>query len=74
MTVRTFRCDDGTVIRASTDDQFVGMVEWHLRAAHPELAGRLSRREVLALATGETGHLDPITRQSQPPAPAEEPR
>lgn len=43
-------CSDGVVVRGDTDDELVEKTERHQREAHPELAGQLSREEILALA------------------------
>lgn len=42
--------DDGTVISGGTDAELVRNAEAHIRAAHPTLAGQLSREEILAMA------------------------
>lgn len=49
------RIENGAVLQAGTDDELVGLVERYLRAEHPELAGTLSRAEILAKAI-ESGH------------------
>lgn len=71
---RTFSCSDGTHIRADSDDELVATVERHLRAAHPEQSGRLSRREILALATDDatrfTRRRDPMTAANTTARPA----
>lgn len=48
--VRTIRCDDGFEISAASDDELVSGFEAHFRAAHRELAGVLSKAEILAMA------------------------
>jgi hypothetical protein len=49
---KTFTCErDGTVIRGATDDELVANVERHVRDAHPDLVGKLSRVDILATAT-----------------------
>lgn len=42
--------DDGTVVRGESDAELVRAAEAHIRGAHPTLAGRLSREEILAMA------------------------
>ena len=37
-------------MRAETDDELVAQVEAHVNRAHPELVGKLSRDDVLAMA------------------------
>ncbi len=46
---RSITFDDGTVIRGDTDDEIVRKAEMHIRVAHPQLGGRLSRAEILAM-------------------------
>ena len=46
-------CGGGTVVRGEDDDQLVSRMEAYLHAAHPRLAGRLSREEILSLAHAE---------------------
>lgn len=43
-------CECGETVRAETDDELVGKVERHVGDAHPELVGKLSREDVLAMA------------------------
>jgi catechol 2,3-dioxygenase-like lactoylglutathione lyase family enzyme len=48
----TFTCkQDGVVIRGATDDELVANVDRHARENHPELVGKLSRADILAMAT-----------------------
>jgi hypothetical protein len=51
---RSITFDDGTIIRGETDAELVRSAERHIRAAHPQLAGRLSREEILGMAIEET--------------------
>jgi hypothetical protein len=46
---RTITFDDGTVISGETDAELVRKAELHIRSAHPQLAGRLSPAEILAM-------------------------
>lgn len=43
-------CECGEVIKADSDDELVRKVEQHVIEAHPELAGKMSREDVLAMA------------------------
>ncbi len=43
-------CECGEVVRAETDDDLVARVESHLRAQHPDLVGRVSRDDIIAMA------------------------
>ena len=44
-----FTCErDGFVMRGETEDELAAKVERHIAEAHPDLAGRLSRDDILA--------------------------
>lgn len=43
-------CECGEVIRADTDDELVTLVGAHVDRHHPELVGKLSREDMLAMA------------------------
>jgi predicted small metal-binding protein len=43
-------CECGEIIKADSDDELVRKVEQHVSEAHPELAGKMSREDVLAMA------------------------
>jgi hypothetical protein len=43
-------CECGEVIRAETDDDLVKAVGSHVERDHPELVGKLSHADVLAMA------------------------
>jgi hypothetical protein len=47
---KIINCECGEVIRAEDDDELVGKVGRHVEAAHPELVGKMSRDDVLAMA------------------------
>lgn len=53
------RFDDGTVICGDTDEELIRRAEAYIRAAHPRLAGQLSRKELLTMAhdTDEGTHM-----------------
>lgn len=49
---KQFTCEqDGVVIRGATDDELVANVERHAGENHPELVGKLTRADILAMAT-----------------------
>jgi len=51
---RDIEFDDGTIVRGDTDAELVRNAETHIRAAHRQLAGQLSREEILAMASDTT--------------------
>jgi hypothetical protein len=47
---KLINCECGEVVRAETDDDLVAQVEAHVRRDHPDLVGKLTRDDVLAMA------------------------
>jgi hypothetical protein len=47
---KVINCECGEIIRAEDDDGLVALVERHVERAHPDLAGKLSRSDILAMA------------------------
>jgi len=47
---KVINCECGQVVRADSDDELVAKVEEHVRAAHPQLVGKMSREDILAMA------------------------
>ena len=47
---KLINCECGEVLRAETDDDLVAQVEAHVNRDHPDLVGKLSRDDVLAMA------------------------
>ena len=45
---KVINCQCGYVIRGETDDEMVEGAEAHMRDRHPELAGTVSREEILS--------------------------
>lgn len=43
-------CECGEVVRADNDDELVEKVERHVGESHPELVGKMTRDDVLAMA------------------------
>jgi hypothetical protein len=43
-------CECGRVVRAATEDEIVAAVESHVAADHPDLVGKLSRDDILAMS------------------------
>lgn len=50
MSAKTINCECGEIVRADSDDELVAKVGSHAERDHPELVGRLSRDDVLAMA------------------------
>jgi hypothetical protein len=47
---KVINCECGQVVDGETDDELVANVEEHVRTSHPELAGKMSREDILAMA------------------------
>ncbi len=47
---KVINCECGEIVRAESDDELVSKVEAHVGQAHPELVGKLSRDDILAMA------------------------
>ena len=47
---KVVNCECGYTVRGEDDDAIVANVEAHVREAHPEMAGQMSREQVLAMA------------------------
>jgi predicted small metal-binding protein len=50
LVAKIINCECGEVIQTESDDELVRMVERHVSEAHPELAGKMSRDDILAMA------------------------
>ncbi len=47
---KVINCECGEVVRAESDDELVAKVERHVGEAHPDLAGKMSRQDILGMA------------------------
>jgi predicted small metal-binding protein len=47
---KVVNCECGQVVRADTDDELVQNVEAHVAQHHPELVGKMTREDVLAMS------------------------
>jgi predicted small metal-binding protein len=47
---KVINCECGEVLRADSDDELVQKVGRHVEQAHPELVGKMSRDDILAMA------------------------
>ena len=50
---KVINCECGEVVRADGADELVQKVERHVGESHPELVGKMSRGDVLAMAEEE---------------------
>lgn len=46
---KLINCECGRVVRGETDDEVVANAEQHIREAHPDLVGKMSRDDLLAM-------------------------
>jgi hypothetical protein len=46
---RQIACECGEIVRGETEDEVVERTLAHLRSDHPQLAGRITRGEIVAL-------------------------
>jgi len=47
---KLINCECGQVIRADSDDELIREVEGHISQRHPDLVGKLTRKDILAMA------------------------
>lgn len=50
---KLINCECGQVIRGKTDDELVAGVTEHVKKDHPDLVGKISREDILAMAEEE---------------------
>ena len=43
-------CECGEVVRAQTEEDLIALVQRHLAEQHPDLVGRLTREDILAMS------------------------
>lgn len=48
--MKVIKCECGQRVEAEQDDELVAKVEAHVASDHPELVGKLSREDILAMA------------------------
>lgn len=49
--MKVINCEDGVVITGGDDDELVANARAHIAEAHPDLHGKLSREDILRMAT-----------------------
>ena len=47
---KLINCECGQVVRGETDDELVAATTEHVERDHPELVGKLSREDILAMS------------------------
>jgi len=47
---KVIKCECGYVARGETDEKLLEEAERHIRSEHPDLAGRITRDDLLAMA------------------------
>jgi predicted small metal-binding protein len=50
---KVIKCDCGYVARGGTDEELLADAHKHIEESHPDLAGRISRADLLAMAEEE---------------------
>jgi predicted small metal-binding protein len=50
---RIINCECGYTVRGRDDDELIANAEEHVGATHPDLAGKISREQFLAMAEDE---------------------
>ena len=47
---KIINCECGQVVRGETDDELLAKAEEHVNRDHPELVGKVSREDLLAMS------------------------
>lgn len=47
---KLINCECGQVVRGETDDELIANAEEHINQDHPELVGKVTREDLLAMA------------------------
>ena len=47
---KLINCECGQVVRGDTDDELLANAEEHINRDHPELVGKITREDLLAMA------------------------
>ena len=50
---KVINCECGQVVRGKNEDALVANVEEHVRTDHPQLVGKMSRKDILAMAEAD---------------------
>ncbi len=49
--MKVINCEDGVVVTGADDDELVANARAHIAEAHPDLDGKLSREDILKMAS-----------------------
>lgn len=47
---KLINCECGEVVRGETEDEVIANAEAHINQAHPDLVGKISREDLLAMS------------------------
>ena len=47
---KLINCECGQVVRGETEDELVSAAQAHIESDHPELVGKISREDLVAMA------------------------
>ena len=50
---KVINCECGQVVRGKNEHELVANVEEHVRTDHPQLVGKMSRKDILAMAEAD---------------------
>jgi predicted small metal-binding protein len=53
MMAQVINCDCGYTVRGESEDELVANAESHIQEKHPDMAGKVGREELLAMAEEE---------------------
>jgi predicted small metal-binding protein len=51
--MKLINCECGQVVRGETEDELIRNAEAHIEQAHPELVGKITREDLLAMVESE---------------------
>jgi predicted small metal-binding protein len=51
--VKLINCECGQVVRGDTDEELLRAAEEHIKRDHPELIGKITREDLLAMSESQ---------------------
>ncbi|HET9461263.1 MAG TPA: DUF1059 domain-containing protein [Gaiellaceae bacterium] len=51
--MKLINCECGQVVRGDTDEELLRAAEEHIKRDHPELIGKITREDLLAMSESE---------------------